>query len=167
MEFKEVKFDITSNISLFVSLAYVQGHPIVETKKTKINYKGAILEVNFNNDNNKVLTGRLMRKALYSIFSIELVNYLNRLINGDNLYEVYVNNSNKNDKPEELINYVFKPEKQLSGTGQLDIRSKYVKDLMNDHGDIDLDLLDQNRNPKPSRSCSHTGIPTPTSRQHR
>ena len=139
MEFKEVKFEITSNISLFVSLSYARGHPIVETKKTKINYKGAILEVNFNNDNNKVLTGRLMRKALYSIFSIELVNYLNRLINGDNLYEVYVNNSNKDDKPEELIDYVFNAEKQLSSAGQLDINSKYIKDLMNDVRQTDLD----------------------------
>ena len=131
MEFKETKFDITSNISLIVSLAYFDGHPVVETKKTKINYKGTLIEVNRENKNNEVLMNKLVSKGLYSIFSIELVNYLNRLINGDNLYEVYVNNSNKADKPEELIDYVFKPEKQYSSAGALDIRSKYVENLMN------------------------------------
>ena len=154
MEFKETKFDITSDISLFVSLSYVRGHPIVETKKTKINYKGTIIEVNFDNNNNKVLTGRLMRKALYSIFSIELVNYLNRLINEDNLYEIYVDNSNKMDKPEELIDYVFKPEEALSSAGQRDIESVYIKDLMNKDRNIDLDLLDQHRNSK-YPTCVH------------
>ena len=146
MEFKEVKFDIMSNISLVVSLAYYEGHPVVETKKTKINYKGTLIEV--NRKNNIVLADRLIPKSLRSIFSIELVNYLNRLINGDNLYEVYVNNSNKEDKLEELNDYVFKPEEALCGTAQRDIESRYIKDLINDHGDIDLGLLDQHRNPK-------------------
>ena len=154
MEFKETKFDITNDISLIVSLAYVQGHPIVETKKTKINYKGTILEVNRENKNNEILMNKLISKSLYSIFSIELVNYLNRLINGDNLYEVYVDNSNKIDKPEELIDYVFKPEEACSGTGARDNESKYVKDLINGHGDVNLDLLDQHRNPK-YPTCVH------------
>ena len=148
MEFKETKFDITSNISLIVSLAYYEGHPVVETKKTKINYKGTIIEVNRKNKNNEVLMNKLISKSLYSIFSIELVNYLNRLINGENLYDVYINNSNKADRPEELIDYVFKPEKQCSDTGARDIRSKYIDHLMNDHGDVDLDLLAQHRNLK-------------------
>ncbi len=154
MEFKKTKFDITSNISLIVSLAYIHGHPIVETKKTKINYKGTIIEVNRENKNNEVLMNKLISKSLYSIFSIELVNYLNRLINGDNLYEVYVNNSNQADKPEELIDYIFKPEKQCSSAGALNIESKYIKDLMNKDRNIDLDLLDQHRNSK-YPTCVH------------
>ena len=154
MEFKETKFDITSNISLIVSLAYYEGHPVVETKKTKINYKGTLIEVNRENKNNIVLADRLIPKSLRSIFSIELVNYLNRLINGENLYEVYLNNSNKADRIEELIDYVFKPEETLCGAAQRDIRSKYIDHLMNDHGDVDLDLLDQHRNPK-FPTCVH------------
>lgn len=143
MEFKETKFDITSDISLIVSLTYVQGHPIVETKKTKINYKGTILEVNRENKNNEVLMNRLVSTSLRSIFSIELVNYLNRLINGDNLYDIYVNNSNKMDKPEELNDYIFKPEEACCRATARDIDSKYINNLINEDRKIDLDLLDQ------------------------
>ena len=126
----------------------------METKKTKINYKGTLIEVNRENKNNEILMNKLISKSLYSIFSIELVNYLNRLINGDNLYEVYVNNSNREDKPEELISYVFKPEEACSSTRARDIESVYINKLVNDVGQVDLDLLDQNRNPK-YPTCVH------------
>ena len=131
MEFKETKFEITGDIALIVNLAYYNGHPIVETKKTKIDYKGTLMEINRKNSRNTALMNQLISTGLRSIFSIELVNYLNRLINGDNLYEVYTNNVNYEDSPDDLINYVFKPEKQCSSTRALN-DNDIIDALIND-----------------------------------
>ena len=102
MEFTEKTFKITENVSFSILMAYFDGHPIVQTKSLKLMYHGQLQEMKSGNR----LYESLIPKGLESQEALNLLNYLSRLIYDENVYDVYVNNSNQSDYVSEMKEYI-------------------------------------------------------------
>ena len=83
--FTNEKFSITEDIFFTVDVTVIKGNKICKLKTLKIFYRGETFEMDCKSTINKYI----ITDGLRSIFSIELINYLNRFINHTNLYEIY------------------------------------------------------------------------------
>ena len=79
------KFSINPDVYFTVDTTVINGHRICKLKSLKIYYHGDIFEMKSEEQVYKYF----IRQGLQSIFSVELINYLNKIINHENLYEVY------------------------------------------------------------------------------
>lgn len=89
INFQKEIFNITSEINFAVQTAVFNGNKICQLKTLEINYKGKIFKMNVGTP----LHHYLIQHGLRTINSVELINYLNKIINGDNLFEVYNENT--------------------------------------------------------------------------
>ena len=102
MEFTEKTFKITENVSFSILIAYFDGHPICQTKSLKLNYHGQLQEMKSGNR----LYNSLIPEGIRTKEALNLINYLGRLIYDENVYDVYVNNSNQSDYVSEMKEYM-------------------------------------------------------------
>ena len=84
--FTNEKFSITEDIFFTVDVTVIKGNKICKLKTLKIFYHGETFEMKYGTTVYKYI----IKDGIRSIYSIELVNYLNRLINHENLFEVYL-----------------------------------------------------------------------------
>ena len=128
--FKSQTFEIASDISLTTDVAYIQGHPIVKTKTVVLNYR----QHTFKANERTRFTERLIKDVTDPIYVVELMNYLSRLINHDNLFEIYVNNRNTEKYSLEELTFANKELEELGRPPQLDkmTKSEYTKGLIDD-----------------------------------
>lgn len=108
LEFQETEFKLTKEIRFTANLAYFGTDPIIETKSVKLYYHSdkPIIVSRTGSAKDKWLYNLLITKGLSSNSTLELINYLNRLINNENLYEIYNKSMKFNDNKNELIKYV-------------------------------------------------------------
>ena len=98
MEFKDVTYQVSDDVFITVNQCYCNGHPIIQTKKTRVQYKSTQIELNNKNTVNTRFSDTILKHGLRSIDTIEFVNYLNRVCNGRDLYSIRSNKSEvKND----------------------------------------------------------------------
>ena len=83
--FTNEKFSITEDIFFTVDVTVIKGNKICKLKTLKIFYYGEVFEMVVGTAVYKYI----IQTGIRSIPSIELVNYLNRIINHENLFEVY------------------------------------------------------------------------------
>lgn len=116
MEFKEVTYRISDDVALIVYQANFHGHPIIQTKRTRVQYKDKLFEFNRKTNLNKAFSDTILTNMLRVLNTVELVNYLNRLINHDNLYQIYENDyTGGNENIDDVVKLVFE-EKQRKET---------------------------------------------------
>ena len=139
-DFTEKTFKITENVSFVILMAYFEGHPICQTKSLKLTYHGQLQEMK----SGKRLYESLIHLGLQTIESVNLVNYLCRFIYGENLYEVYVNNSNQFDYASEMKEYIL--HNQSLSTQRLNNRFDLIEGLTNNANQIDQEELNKHRN---------------------
>ena len=102
MEFTEKTFKIAENVSFSILMAYFDGHPIVQTKSLRLMYHGQLQEMKSGSR----LFDSLIKHGLQTLDALNLLNYLSRLIYDENVYDVYVNNSNQSDYASEMKEYI-------------------------------------------------------------
>ena len=83
--FTNEKFSITEDIFFTVDVTVIKGNKICKLKTLKIFYHGETFEMS----SGSTIYKYIIAKGILSIFSVELINYLNRFINHENLYDVY------------------------------------------------------------------------------
>lgn len=136
-------YNITNNVNLRVNTLTIQVHIAFEVNSMVLNYHGTeytTRDTNFK----RILTNNIFR----SIKSIELANYLARLIYGVNLFDIYKNRVEDEYTVNELDSYVFKSENGPTGAGQVDERHEYINTIFNDHREVQDNVLQQHRNPR-------------------
>ena len=79
------KFTINTDVYFTVDTTVINGHRICKIKSLKIYYHGEEFEMTYGTAIHKYI----IKDGLQSIFSVELINYLNRFINHENLYDIY------------------------------------------------------------------------------
>ena len=134
-------YNITDNVILRVNTLTIQGHIVFEVNSMVLNYHGTeytMRDASFK----RVLTNNIFR----SIKSIELANYLSRLIYGVNLFDIYRNQVEDEHTVNELDSYVFKGENNLTGAGQVNEHHEYINEIFNDHREVQDEVLQQHRN---------------------
>ena len=89
--FKHENYNIASDIRLEADVSYIQGHPIVKTKTVVLYYRDSTFRAN---ERKTDFTNSLITDLTRPQYAIELINYLSRVINHDNMFEIYVNNRN-------------------------------------------------------------------------
>ena len=82
-------FSINQDVYFTVETTVINGNRICKLKTLKIYYHGELLEMKSGTS----LYRYVIEHGLQSIFSVELINYLNQIINHENLYEVYSSES--------------------------------------------------------------------------
>ena len=158
--FANEKFTINPNVYFTVDTTVINGHRICKLKSLKIYYHEESIEMDLGTS----IRRYIIDHGLQSIFSVELINYLNHLINHENLYEIYSeelkpNNLSSNstvvgphnrDNQQELSSFIFhdksieqvvNPLKNISNA----ISNIYIPD---DETKIKLDLMIQKFNEK-------------------
>ena len=140
MEFTEKTFKITENVSFSILMAYFDGHPIVQTKSLKLMYHGQLQEMKSGNR----LYESLIPKGLESQEALNLLNYLSRLIYDENVYDVYVNNSNQSDYVSEMKEYIT--HNQSGCSPGLNNRFELINNLKLSNGLINIEELNKHRN---------------------
>ena len=85
--FTNEKFSITEDIFFTVDVTVINGNKICKLKTLKIFYHGETFEMVVGT----AVYENIIKNGIRSIHSIELVNYLNRVINRENLFDVYSN----------------------------------------------------------------------------
>ena len=83
--FSNEKFIINQDVYFTVDTTVIDGHRICKLKSLKIYYHGDIFEMKSGETVHKYI----IEQGLRSIFSIELINYLNKCINYEYLYDIY------------------------------------------------------------------------------
>ena len=110
--FTNDKFIINSNVYFTVDTTVVNGHRICKLKSLKIYYHRELFAMKVSSTIYKYF----IQYGLQSIFSVELINYLNRIINHENLYDIYsdknipnlsVLRSQHRDLQEELSSFII------------------------------------------------------------
>ena len=139
MEFTEKTFKITENVSFSILMAYFDGHPICQTKSLKLIYHGELQEMKSGNR----LYESLIPHGLQTKEALDLLNYLSRLIYAENIYEVYVNNSNQSDYVSEMKEYIT----HITSVGSDGRNNRFdlIEGITN-NGDIILEELNKHRN---------------------
>ena len=89
--FTNEKFSITEDVYFTVDTTVIKGNRICKLKTLKIFYHGDSFEMITKTD----LYNFIITDGLRSIPSVELINYLNNLSNGTNLFDVYKDLSKK------------------------------------------------------------------------
>lgn len=149
--FSNEKFIINPDVYFTVDTTVIDGHRICKLKSLKIYYHGEEFEMNYGSQLYLYIIGNGIR----SIFSVELINYLNKFINDENLYEIYNDDS-------KLDNYNVKNRigAPLYDDIQQEISSFILHDKFNeinpnryksgliDHRQIIKSELEKLRNPK-------------------
>ena len=152
MEFKEVTYRISDDVALIVYQTNFHGHPIIQTKRTRVQYKDKLFEFNRKTNLNKAFSNVILSYSLRVLNTVELVNYLNRLINHDNLYQIYENDyAGGNENIDDVVKLVFE-EKQGKET-----RSSYgarLNDLNNESSNTDLDSTSDLNKQSEESSCA-------------
>ena len=146
--FKHENYNITSDIRLEADVAYIQGHPIVKTKTVVLYYKDSTFRANVCGSSFQRLLSMDVTRPQYTV---ELINYLSRLINHDNLFEIYVNNRNTEKYSLEELTFVKQENEELRGSTELD-KSEYSKGLLDGHNQFILKELLKTMNKRFSRS---------------
>ena len=139
-DFTEKTFKITENIKFSILMTYFEGHPIVQTKSLKLNYHGQLQEMKSGSR----MYNSLISQGIKTTETLNLINYLCRFIYGENLYEVYVNNSNQSDYASEMKDYILHNTSIRSD--RRDNRFELMKEVVTDHGDVILEELNKHRN---------------------
>lgn len=93
--FTNEKFSITEDIFFTVDTTVIKGNKICKLKTLKIFYHEEVFEMKYGTTVYKYI----IKDGIRSIYSIELVNYLNRLINHENLFEVYLDSKSMKIDP--------------------------------------------------------------------
>ena len=140
MEFTEKTFKIAENVSFSILMAYFDGHPIVQTKSLRLMYHGQLQEMKSGNR----LYESLIPHGLQTKEALDLLNYLSRLIYAENIYEVYVNNSNQSDYVSEMKEYIT--HNQSVSTHGLNNRFELIEGITNISNQIDQEELNKHRN---------------------
>ena len=96
-------YNITDNVNLRVNTLTIQGHIVFEVNSMVLNYHGTEYTMR-----DRVFKDKLTSESFRSIKSIELANYLARLIYGVNLFDIYRNQVEDEHTVNELDSYVFK-----------------------------------------------------------
>ena len=116
-------FKINSDVYFTVDTTVIHGHRVCKLRSLKIHYHGEVFEMTYRSNIYKYI----ITDGLQSIFSVELINYLNRYINHENLYDIYSNDS----KPED-----FDPDSSNLGAqvrdNQQEISSFIIHDKYNE-----------------------------------
>ena len=94
-QFKTEKFSINQNIYFTVDTTVINGNRICHLKTLKINYYGKLHEMSYKSPINRFI----IMDGIRAISSVELINYLNKFLNNDNLYEIYNSCSEVCGKP--------------------------------------------------------------------
>ena len=147
--FSNEKFIINPDVYFTVDTTVIDGHRICQLKTLKIYYHGDIFEMTYGTAIHKYI----IKDGLQSIFSVELINYLNRFINHENLYDIYSNDS----KPENFDSKTLELGAQLRDNQQEissfilhedlnEINQKRYKSEIFDHRQIIKSELNKTRN---------------------
>lgn len=148
-EFKRERFNINKDVYFTIEIAYFDGHPIAKTKSLRLYYHSKNAE---SMNSESALCKSLIRMGTSSQFAVNLLNYLCRLINEHNLYHVYANNDNSNDRAEEMSAYISHENQTASkqrnvqslGAGRL-ARFEFSKDLLDEHRMVNKEALEETR----------------------
>ena len=140
MEFTTKTFNISENVSFSILMTYFDGHPICQTKSLKLMYHGQLQEMKSGNR----LYNSIISQGIKTIETLNLINYLSRLIYGENVYDVYVNNSNQSDYVSEMREYIT--HNQSIGSDRLNNKFDLIEGIVNNNGDIVLEELNKHRN---------------------
>ena len=153
MEFEEVTFHINKDIKLTAEVAYYRGHPICKTKTVVLEYFGEI----FSSASRSSFSDRLIKDSMQDAYVVELVNYLSRIVNGCNYFEVYKNEVN-DKKSEDLEAYTFgKLEDTIQLCAQPNqnindfdgyLRKRYISECYTDDRKFNKNALIKHLNPK-------------------
>ena len=136
-------YNITDNVNLRVNALTIQGHIVFEVNSMVLNYHGT--EYTMRDESFKRF---FTNRVFFSIKSIELANYLARLIYGVNLFDIYRNQVEDEHTVNELDSYVFRGENNLERTFQVNTTHEYIDNLMRDNGHPSDEFLQQHRNPR-------------------
>ena len=150
-KFANEKFTINPDVYFTVDTTVIDGHRICQLKSLRIYYHGELIEMNSGTSVHDFIINRGLR----SIFSLELLNYLNRFINHEDLYNIYTIESiiekwnqesssgcaPRRDNHQELSSFIFHDD-------QNEINQKrYISNLF-DNRKIIKSELDKTRNSK-------------------
>ena len=83
--FANETFRINPDVYFTVDTTVINGHRVCKLKSLKIHYHGELFEMTVGSTVYKYF----IQYGIRSINSVELVNYLNRLVNHENLFDVY------------------------------------------------------------------------------
>ena len=83
--FVNEKFTINPDVYFTVDTTVINGHRICQLKSLKIYYHGDLFEMDLRSS----IYNYIITNGLRAIFSVELINYLNQIINHECLYDVY------------------------------------------------------------------------------
>ena len=148
--FTNEKFIINSNVYFTVDTTVVNGHRICKLKSLKIYYHGELFVMNVKS----IIYKYFIQYGLQSIFSVELINYLNRIINHESLYNIYSEDS-KSEKIDSKMSVLGAQHRDF----QQEISSFIIHDDLNeintkrykseifDHRQIIKSELNKTRNP--------------------
>ena len=105
MEFNTETFPITKTSKLTCDICYVDGHPIVKAQSIVLNYNGTEYKAGVCKS---FIHNTLIKHLHRPIYVVELINYLNRLINGENMFNIYNEGKERTDaSPDDLQRYTF------------------------------------------------------------
>ena len=138
------KFSITEDVYFTVDTTVINGHRICKLKTLKIFYHGELFEMIVGS----VVYKYIIQYGIRSIPSIELMNYLNMLINQENLYDVY---SDKFDSNLSMCPWAHRENKQdissfIFHDNSNDINSNRYKDRLISDSHFVKSELDKTRN---------------------
>ncbi len=134
-------YNITDNVNLRVNTLTIQGHIVFEVNSMVLNYHG--IEYTMRD---RIFKDKLTSESFRSIKTIELANYLARLIYGVNLFDIYRNQVEDEHTVNELDSYVFKENNDLRRAPEVDERHEYIDNLLLENRHVSDEVLQQHRN---------------------
>ena len=106
MNFKEVTYRLADDVSITVHQATIHGQPIIDTKKTEVRYQDIHMKINRENEYNNVFSALLMRNLFQTQTTLEFGNYLSRLFNHENLFNVYTQDPIFQDDKKSMLKFI-------------------------------------------------------------
>ena len=146
--FKHENYNIASDIRLEADVAYIHGQPIVKTKTVVLYYRGKTFRASVYGSE---FTVSLTQHITHRQYTVELINYLSRVVNHDNLFEIYVNNRNAEKYTLEQLTFVNN-ENNEQDRAVLFNKSEYSKGLLDKNGKFNITQLFKTMNTKFSRT---------------
>ena len=154
MEFNTETFHIARDVNLTADVCYFKGHPICKTKTIVLQYGKATYRAA---EYGSTFANLLIKRAIEPAYVVELINYLCRIANGCNMFNIYA--TDVNDKEfDDLELYTFgNIEDIVQARARLNQNINnfdgYLKKRYNDCYDsirrkFDKDELTQHLNPK-------------------
>ena len=143
------KSTINPDVYFTVDTTIINGHRICKLKTLKIYYHGELFEMVYGT----TIYNYIIKDGIRSVYSVELINYLNRFINHENLYEIYSNDlkhENFDSKTLELGAQLRESQQDLSSFIFHDKSNEYNSNKYNfnliDHRIFIKSELDKSRN---------------------